>query len=175
MAELKFESFEDFEGYLSNLPVDKIKSSLKLLVALFENQRKKFEDTIPEGEDPIALMSLPPETLTEMFSTFEKQMPIFQKESEAMVKCAKLLFDEEITEGKLDGKKMIEVIESIHETNLKMLDTNHHCLKFAVDPKDVIAEYEELEKQNPRPAPSNSGCMVVVLVILIFSFAAALF
>ena len=175
MDKLKFESFEDFEAFLSTLPVDKIKGSFKVLAALFEIQRKKYEELIPKGGDPIALMSLPPEKLKELFTSFEEQMPMFKTESEAMLRCARTLFDEEITEGQLDGTKMIEAIEGLHEANLKLLDGYHHSLKFASDPKGVIAEYEALEKQNPRPTPSNSGCMVVVLVILIFSFAAALF
>lgn len=43
MSEFKFESFEDFEGFLTTLPVEKLKSSFPVLVALFEKQRKTFE------------------------------------------------------------------------------------------------------------------------------------
>ncbi len=167
LNDFKFESFEDFEGFLSTLPAEKIRASLKVLIALFEKQRKLFDEILPKGEDPIALMSLPPETLKEMFSSFENKRPIFQKESEAMVRCAKILFDEEMTEGKLDGEKGINAIEGLHKAHLNMMDNYHHSLKFAIDPKAVIAEYETMEKQNPRPAPSNSGCMVVVLLFII--------
>lgn len=167
LNDLKFESFEDFAGYLSSLPAEKIKTSWAVLVALFENKRKLFEDLLPKGGDPIELMSLPPETLKEMFSTFESKMPIFQKESEAMVKCAKILFDEEMTEGRLDGEKGINAIEGLHQANLNLLDNYHHSMRLAIDPKSVIAEYEALEKQNPRPAPSNSGCLVVIILFII--------
>ena len=42
---------------------------------------------------------------------------MFKTESEAMLRCARTLFDEEITEGQLDGNKMIEAIESEYDIN----------------------------------------------------------
>jgi hypothetical protein len=71
-------------------------------------------------------------------------------------------------DGRIDGEKMIDTIVKLHETHLKILETSHHSLRFSADPKAVIAEYKELEKQDPKPAPFNSGCMVIFLV-LIFS------
>lgn len=166
LSDFKFESFEDFEGFLKSLYAEKLKESWPVLVALFEKQRKIFEDLIPK-EDPISLLSLPPEKLKEMISSYEQQMPLFKKESEAMVRCSKILFDEEIAEGKVEGEKMIENIEELHAANEKLLESYHQSLKFTSDPLAAIEEYEKLEKQNPRPAPSNSGCMVVVLLFII--------
>lgn len=165
--EFKFESFEDFKGFLESLPVEKLKNSFPVLVALFEKQRKIFDEQIPKNGDPLSLLSLPPEKLKELFSLFEQQMPLLQKESEAMVRCAKILFDKEITEERMDGEAMIKSIEGMHEAYLKLLDSHHHSLRFSADPKAVIAEYEELAKQNPRPTSSNSGCMLVVILLFI--------
>ena len=167
MSEFKFESFEDFEGFLTTLPVEKLKNSFPVLVALFEKQRKTFDEQIPKDGDPLSLLSLPPEKLKELFSLFEQQMPLLLKESEAMVRCARILFDKEIAEGRMDGDEMIKSVEKMHEAYLKVLDSHHQSLRFSADPKTVIAEYEELAKQNPRPTPSNSGCMVVFLVLFI--------
>lgn len=166
LSDFKFESFEDFEGFLKSLSTEKLKESLPVLVALFEKQRKIFEDLIPK-EDPISLLSLPPEKLKEMISSYEQQMPLFKKESETMVRCARILFDEEMAEGKVEGQKMIENIEELHAANEKLLESYHQSLKLTSDPLAAIEEYEKLEKQNPRPAPSNSGCMVVFLVLIV--------
>ena len=94
-------------------------------------------------------------------------MPLFKKESEAMVRCAKILFDEEMAEGKVEGEEMIETIEKWHEANVKLLDGYYQSLRFTSDPLAAIEEHKKLEKQSPRPASSNSGCMVVVLLFII--------
>ena len=167
MSEFKFESFEDFEGFLTTLPVEKLKNSFPVLVALFEKQRKTFDEQIPKNEGPLSLLSLPPEKLKELFSLFEQQMPLLKKESEAMVRCARILFDKEITEGSMDGDKMIKAIEGMHEAYLKVLDSHHFGLRLSADPIAVIAEYEEIAKQNPKPTPPNSGCMLVIFLLFI--------
>ena len=131
---------------------------------MFEKQRKIFENVIPKG-DPLSLLSLPPEKVKEIFSSFEQQMPLYKKESEAMVRCAKILFDEEMTEGKVEGDKLIENIEGLHKINIDFLEDYHQSLRFAIDPLAVADE--EFEKQKPKSAPSNSGCMVVVLLFII--------
>lgn len=166
LSDFKFESFEDFEGFLKSLSAEKQKDSWKVLAALFEKQRKIFENVIPKG-DPLSLLSLPPEKVKEIFSSFEQQMPLFKKESEAMVRCAKIIFDEEITEGEVEGDKMIENIEKLHEANVSYLESYHQSMRFTSDPLAAIEEYDKLVKENPRPAPSNSGCMVVVLLFII--------
>lgn len=166
MNEFKFESFEDFGNFLFSLSEDKISNSWIVLVALFEKQRKILDDIIPD-EDVMSLLGDPPESVKKRLSLFEQQMPIFRKESEEMVRCAKLLFNEKMSEGRVDGEKMIETIEKLHESHLKILETSHHSLRFSADPKAVIAEYKELDEQNPKPVSSNSGCMVVLGVLII--------
>ena len=173
LSGFKFESFEDFEGFLKSLSAEKLKESWPVLAALFEKQRKIFENVIPKG-DPLSLLSLPQEKTKELFSSFEQQMPLFKKESEAMVRCAQIIFDEEMTEGRVEGDKMIENIEQLHEANLSYLESYHQSMRFTSDPLAAIKEYDKLEKQNPRPAPSNSGCMVLV-IMLIISIATIIF
>ena len=77
LSDFKFESFEDFEGFLKSLSAEKQKDSWKVLAALFEKQRKIFENVIPKG-DPLSLLSLPPEKVKEIFSSFEQQMPLLK-------------------------------------------------------------------------------------------------
>ncbi len=166
MNDFNFESFEDFGNFLSSLSEDKIGSSWALLVELFNKQRKKLEDAIPL-ENLDSLLLEPSELVKEKLSMYERQMPIIRKESEEMVRCAKILFNEKITEGRIDGEKMLEAIENLHEANLKIMETNHHSLRFSADPKAIIAEYKELEKQSPRPVTSNGGCMVALLVLIV--------
>jgi hypothetical protein len=78
MNEFKFESFEDFGNFLSTLSKDKISSSWVVLVALFEKQRKIFDDSIPD-EDVMSLLGEPSESVKERLSMFEQQMPFFEK------------------------------------------------------------------------------------------------
>jgi hypothetical protein len=164
LNDYKFESFEDFEGFLKNLSTEKLKKSWSVLAALFEKQRKIFENLIPKG-DTASLLSFPPEKLKEIFSSYEQQMALFKKESEAMVRCARILFDEEITEGKVEGEKLIENIEELNKINIDLLENYHQNLRFAIDPMTVVDEM--FEKQKPRSTPSNSGCMVVVILFII--------
>ena len=166
MNEFNVENFEDFGNFLFSLSEDRIRSSWVILVALFEKQRKMLDESIPD-EDVMSLLGDPSESVKERLSLFEQQMPIFRKESEEMVRCAKLLFNEKMTEGRIDGEKMIEAIEKLHETHLKILETSHHSLRFSADPKAVIAEYIELDEQNSKPFSSNSGCMVVLGVLIV--------
>ena len=89
-----------------------------------------------------------------------------------MVECGKLTWNKTVLEPLSDDKadEMIDCYEKLREHSLQQLDAIYNMLRLFAHPHEVIDEYKELEKQNPRPAPSNRGCMVVALLLIISIF-----
>lgn len=165
----KIKSYKDLEILLKESSAADIRANFKTIEALTSVLNEKWKQTIGKWNVDLNDSTFFEGSFEEKFAEFGSLLPTFKEELDSMVECGKLTWNKNVLEPLSDEKadEMINCYEKLREHSLQQLDAIYNMLRLFAHPHEVIDEYKELEKQNPRPAPSNSGCMVVVLLLII--------
>lgn len=165
----KIKSYKDLEILLKESCAEDIRAKFKTIETFTSALNEKLRQTIDEWNFDLEDSEFFEGDFEQKFSEFNCLLPVFQEELDSMVECAKLTWSKDVLEPLSDEtiKDMIDCHLKLREHSLQQLDAIYNMLRLFAHPHEVIDEYKELEKQNPRPVSSNnSGCMVRFLVIL---------
>ena len=165
----KIKSYKDLEILLKESSAVDIRANFKTIEALTSVLNEKWKQTIDKWNVDLNDSAFFEGSFELKFAEFESLLPSFKEELDSMVECGKLTWNKNVLELLSDEKadEMIDCYEKLRKHSLEQLDAIYNMLRLFAHPHEVIDEYKELEKQNPRPAPSNSGCMVVFLVLIV--------
>lgn len=165
----KVKSYKDFEVLLKESSTEDIRANFKTIETLISVLNDKWSQTIDKWNVDLNDKRFFEGSIEQRFSEFKSLLPTFKEELDSMVECAKIIWNKDVLESLSDEKitEMMDCHIKMRKYGLQHLDAIYNVYRTLVNPHEVIAEYKELEKQNPRPTPSNSGCMVVVLLFII--------
>lgn len=165
----KIKSYKDLAILLKESSAEDIRANFKTIEALTSVLNEKWRQTIDKWNVDLNDSAFFEGSFEQKFAEFESLLPSFKEELDSMVECGKLTWNNNVLEPLSDEKadEMIDCYEKLRKHSLEQLDAIYNMLRLFAHPHEVIDEYKELEKQNPRPAPSNSGCMVIALLLII--------